>query len=723
MIHRKETMENDGEVLEGTIKEVVFSNEENGYQVLRFQAGDDAGSLVTIVGSLNGLMPGEMLRLSGNWAQHKTFGRQFQVKDYSFLTPRSVSGLVRYLGSGMIKGVGPVIAARIVKRFGLAALEIMDNHPGRLLEVDGIGKKKSEKILQSWNKQRALREMMIFLKSYDISTAYAVRICRQYGKETIRVVKENPYVLARDVRGVGFRIADRIAAKLGMSRVCEERIAAAIVYMLEEAVEEGHIFLPERELVSGTAELLEMEEAKVGPVLERMGAKGVLVEEDGRVYLPALHQVEGRVARDLLRLGGNRQGKMELSRAMERLAGIEQSSVVHFSAEQKQAIVRAFTSGILVLTGGPGTGKTTTVSGIIAVCEAEKLKFVLAAPTGRAAKRMSESTGKPAKTIHRLLEYSPRGGAFGRDENRPLGADVVIIDEASMLDVFLAAGLLRALADGTTLILVGDSNQLPAVGAGSVLWDVIDSGRFAVVKLSQIFRQARTSQIITNAHLINRGIIPKIGNDPGDDFFFLIEEEPAAAAAVIRDLVERRLPEKFGWNPMIDIQLLSPMYRGDLGVHNLNLLLQESLNSDGERLAGGRFRLHDKVMQIKNNYEKNVFNGDIGVIESADGEKKNLTVKFEGQRVNYEYDELEQLVPAYCISVHKSQGSEYPVVVMPVSTQHYVMLQRNLLYTGITRARKMVVLVGTRKALAIAVRNDRMVRRHTSLVARLQEKR
>ena len=733
------------DTLTGVIERLTFHNPQNGYTVAKVTT---RRGLVTAVGSMAGIHVGASVEMRGEWTNHPKFGRQFKVQDYRTVLPATAAGIEKYLGSGLIKGVGPVTAKRIVRHFGADALRIIDEEPDRLKEVLGVGKKRVEMIKAAWKEQKQIKEVMIFLQSHGVSTGLAVKIYKHYGDAAIGVLQTNPYQLQRDIYGIGFKTADKIAMALGIPHDSPERVAAGVQYVLSQDTDEGNVFTPRAELVKKAADLLEVPSELVEVAIEQLqGEQQVQIEEvryqaraeslqlreTQAVYLTPMYYSEVGVAHRLRQINDAR-----LTTGTTRLLAFQrfdwdqafrylrQQLGVDLAPAQRQAVQTALTHPVTVLTGGPGTGKTTTLRAIIRLLRAAGAKFALAAPTGRAAKRMSEVTGAEAKTIHRLLEVSPgEGFSFKRNAENPLDADMVIVDEASMLDVLLTNHLLKAIPQGAHLLLVGDVDQLPSVGAGNVLQDIIDSGEVAVVQLQTIFRQAAGSYIITNAHRINQGQMPLFPQDANDFFLFPIQEVEAAADMVV-DLVTRRIPNRFGL-PSREIQVLTPMHRGPLGVAALNQRLQEKLNpahpQKPEKTQGGRvLRVGDRVMQIRNNYDLDVFNGDMGVVAGIDVIMQTLTVDFEGRAVTYDWANLDELTHAWAISVHKSQGSEFRAVVMPIHTTHYIMLQRNLLYTGVTRARELVVLVGTKRAIGIAVRNDKVAERHTALAERLQTK-
>jgi len=715
------------ERLEGTLERIVYQGEEDGYLVARLAPLGDEDRLITIVGNLAAVSPGEHLVLQGWWSLHPKYGRQFEVKEYKTILPATEAGIQKYLGSGLIKGIGPVLSQRIIEHFGKDALRIIEEEPERLEEVEGIGPQRLQLITQAWEEQKEIREVMLFLKAHDVSTGYAVKIFKHYGREAIKVVKENPYRLAEEIFGIGFKTADRIAMKLGTARDAPERIEAAVEYTLSEAADDGHVYLPRALLISKCAEMLEVETDRVHQAIDKLARRELVVVEGGdeeeAVFLTPFYYAEVGVANRLKRIKST-PSRMDPQKVENLLSRLEKQTTIDYSSEQKEAIRAALMSKIIILTGGPGTGKTTTVKGIIQVMEWLGWRVLLCAPTGRAAKRLSEATEREAKTIHRLLGYRPPK-EFSFNERHPLEADAVIIDELSMVDLILMNNLLKAVPPHASLVLVGDVDQLPSVGAGDVLHDLIKSGEIHTVKLTKIFRQAQQSRIVINAHRVNQGEFPYLKAAAKDDFFFIEEEDPEEAAELICQLAAERLPRYYGFGPFSDIQVLSPMYRGAAGADNLNRLLQERLNPKEAfslPFTSRRFRLGDKVMQIRNNYEKEIFNGDIGRIVDVDSTDQEIRVEFPDRgSVLYDAADLNELVLAYAITIHKSQGSEYKAVVMPILTQHYVMLQRNLLYTGITRARELVVIVGSKKALGIAVRNDKQQLRYSHLATRLAE--
>ena len=728
------------ERLRCAVERITFQSEETGFTVLRCRAGGFQ-DLITVVGNMPEIHAGSILQLEGEWRMDSKYGRQFSVSAFEETLPATVYGIEKYLGSGLVKGIGPKYAHRIVQAFGAETLDVIEENPERLLEVPGIGKLRVERIRKSWAEQKEIRNIMLFLQSHDVSTGHATKIYKTYGAESIRVVTDNPYRLADEIWGIGFRTADTIAQKLGFERTRKERLQSGIKYTLNRLADEGHCFATEEQLLRTGEEMLEVEPAMLESVLRGMTESGDLITEEFNadngiperaIYLPPFYHAEMGTAKRLRELF---QGRPSVAVRPEGLEmRIQRRTGIQYDEVQLQAIRTAADSKVLVLTGGPGTGKTTTTQGIIAAFRESGARILLAAPTGRAAKRLSEATGMEAKTIHRLLEMKPPEG-YQRNAENPLEGDVLIVDECSMIDIMLMYSLLRALPDSMTLILVGDVDQLPSVGAGNVLSDVILSGAFPVIRLTRIFRQAQTSRIIMNAHRINAGEMPDLSNGRDTDFFFIdVEKEMKGkgldtseaggvaeeAAHTVLELVQQRLPRHFRVPPG-EIQVLTPMQRGPAGAANLNLLLQEAVNpgEDGLRRGGIRYGKNDKVMQIRNNYEKEVFNGDIGFVQAVNQEDRSLTVNFDGREVSYDVTELDELVLAYATTIHKAQGSEYPVVVMPVLMSHYMMLQRNLIYTGVTRAKRGAVVVGTRKALAVAIRNVNIRRRNTRLAFRL----
>ena len=718
--------------LSGQIERITYTNEENGYTIARVKIYGQR-DLVTVVGFLMSPTPGEILNMRGEWINHPKFGEQFKVVDYKTTVPATVFGIQKYLGSGLIKGLGPVIAGRIVKKFGEKTLDVIENDIEKLVMVEGIGKKRIAMIQNAWEEQKEIRDVMLFLQSHGVSSGYATKIFKQYKNRSIAVVTENPYRLAMDIFGIGFVIADSIAEKLGFPKDSPLRVEAGILYVLHQLSDEGHVFYPYEHLVQKSRETLGVERDAIVEALGGLAINKKIVLEDLNesidefkennkgVYLAKFHLCETSIATRLktLSIAPKSIRSVNVENALE---WVQERLDIRLAENQAKAIRCALENKIMVITGGPGTGKTTIINAIIKIFSKLKVKTLLAAPTGRAAKRMSEATGYEAKTIHRLLEYSFVKGGFQKNEEKPLSCDLLILDEVSMIDTILMHHLTKAIPTFATVILVGDVNQLPSVGAGNVLNDIIASGVTPVVELKEIFRQARESRIIVNAHQINNGILPTFEDDvPGNDFFFIQQEDPEKVLEIILELTKERIPKRFGLDPVDDIQVLTPMHKGVVGAENLNMELQKSLNpAQVEIIRGSRnFRVNDKVMQIRNNYDKEVFNGDIGRIVGIRPDENEITVLFDGRNVIYEFYELDELVLAYAVSVHKSQGSEYPAVVIPVLTQHYILLQRNLIYTAITRGRNLVVMVGTRKALAMGVNNDKTQKRFTHLRYRM----
>ncbi|TFU94414.1 ATP-dependent RecD-like DNA helicase [Barnesiella sp. WM24] len=702
------------------VEHITYQNQENGWSVMKVKVkGYD--NLVTLTGSLLDVPVGSVLLVDGDWRVDPKYGQQFVAQSWTEVMPATLYGIEKYLGSGLVKGIGPAYAKAIVSRFGLETIDVIENDIERLLEVPRLGKKRMEKIRDSWEKQKDIKEVMVFLQGHGVSTAFAAKIYRKYEKESIAKVKENPYQLADDIWGIGFKTADSIAAKMGYEKNDPRRCRSGILYALNELAEEGHVYAEPEQLVDAATKLLEAEETSVRQALASMMEAKDVISDNNVIYLPPFYHAENGSAKRLQSLlSDNSLFNSNIAAEPEAEYGAKPGGIV-YDEVQRAAIQKALDSKVMVLTGGPGTGKTTTTQGIIAAFKARHMSILLAAPTGRAAKRMTEATGMEAKTIHRLLEYNPMDGYKRNDEN-PLEGDALIVDECSMIDILLFYNLMKAIPSNMRLILVGDIDQLPSVGAGNVLRDIIDSQQIPVVRLTRIFRQAQSSRIVMNAHAINAGQFPNIRNGLDTDFFFINQEDADEMVKLIIGLVRDRLPKKYGYPPK-EIQVLTPMQRGTVGAGNLNIELQNALNPAGPSLARGgyTFRQGDKVMQIRNNYDKNVFNGDIGYITAIDTNERTLTVTFDSRLVEYDITELDEIVLAYAVTIHKSQGSEFPVVVMPVTMKHFVMLQRNLIYTGITRAKKICVLVGTTKALAYAIKQNTVSKRNTKLKERLNE--
>lgn len=780
------------ETLQGILERIVYESSDTGYTVGRLSARDYA-ELITVVGNLASINPGESLLLQGEWVDNPKYGRQFQIEKYETILPANVVGLRKYLGSGLIKGIGPKMAGLIVRKFGMDTMDVIENEPEKLARVPGIGRKRVQIIKEAWEAQREIKNVMIFLQSHDVSTAHAAKIYKTYGNDAIPIVTEDPYRLADDIYGIGFVTADTIAQKLGIDKDAPQRVQAGIKYVLSQKADDGHVFQRRAELIEACQTMLEQELEAIEHGISALVEKEEIinpgftdvVDSDERVtidetqdnyeisetdqeplstenrepttddhstiYLAPFYYAELGVANQFLRLlASQEQSRVLLSpNTTLFLTQLEDEMDLHFAPQQRKAIYTAMTTPAMILTGGPGTGKTTTVVGMIRLFEAEGRRITLTAPTGRAAKRLSETTGREAKTIHRLLEFSPQNNGFKRNRQNPLDTDVVIVDETSMVDLVLMNRLMQAIRPSTTAILIGDTDQLPSVGAGNVLRELIDSHKIPVIQLTEIFRQAQESMIVTNAHRINKGDFPELTGDTDRNFFFIEEEDPDAITELICSLIADRLPQHYDYHPIDDIQLLCPMRRGMLGTESFNKRLQEVLNPEyvvspvshrleksrfgarthkrmsepasQSRTAGG-FRVGDKVMQIRNNYDYDVFNGDIGRVVNIAHIDKKVYIQFPDKQVAYDTADLGELVLAYATTVHKAQGSEYPVVVIPLHTQHYLMLQRNLLYTGITRAKERVVIVGTKRALGICIRNNQVMQRNSYLAERLQER-
>ena len=790
------------ETLQGILERIVYESHDTGYTVGRLSARDHA-ELITVVGNLASINPGESLLLQGEWVDNAKYGRQFQIEKYETILPANVVGLRKYLGSGLIKGIGPKMAALIVRKFGMDTMDIIEHEPNKLASVPGIGRKRVEIIKEAWEAQREIKNVMIFLQSHDVSTTHAAKIYKTYGNDAIPIVTENPYQLADDIYGIGFVTADTIAQKLGINKDAPQRVEAGIKYVLSQKADEGHVFQHCSELVQACQTMLEQEleaieqgihalvekeeiinpgftdltssdtQVAIGETLDDYDisnqqsavsdqnevseahqtplaeSRQPIADTHSAIYLAPFYYAELGIANQFSRLLASQEQSPALlpPNTTLLLTQLENEMDLQFAPQQREAILTAMTARAMILTGGPGTGKTTTTVGMIRLFEAQGKRITLTAPTGRAAKRLSETTGGEAKTIHRLLEFSPQINSFKRNRQNPLDTDVVIVDEMSMVDLVLMNRLMQAIRPSTTVILIGDTDQLPSVGAGNVLKALIDSRKIPVIALTEIFRQAQESMIVTNAHHINKGDYPELTGDPDRNFFFIEEEDPEAITELICSLIADRLPQHYDYHPIDDIQLLCPMRRGVLGTENLNKRLQEVLNAgyttpathplekarfgagpykqtsrSGDQSATiGGFRVGDKVMQIRNNYDYDVFNGDIGRVVAIERLDKKVHIQYPDKQVAYDTADLGELVLAYATTIHKAQGSEYPAVVIPLHTQHYLMLQRNLLYTGITRAKERVVIVGTKKALGICIRNNQVMQRNSYLAERLQE--
>lgn len=718
--------------LQGQIERITYTNDDNGFTIAKVKVYGHR-DLVTVVGTLMAPTPGEILKMRGEWANHPKYGEQFKVVHYRSMVPASVYGIQKYLSSGLIKGIGPIMAKRIVKKFGKGTLDIIESEIEKLAKVAGIGPKRIGMIKKAWAEQKEIREVMIFLQTHGVSSGYATKIFKQYGSRSIAVVKENPYRLATDIFGIGFVTADQIAEKLGFAKDSELRAEAGILYVLNQLSEEGHVYYPYELLIEKCQEILQVGREVVVNAFGSITLEKRIVIEDlnqdieefkennKAVYLSKFFVSETSIASLMKTLIGAPKSirKIDSDKAIE---WVQRQLSITLAKNQVEAIRCAVENKVMIITGGPGTGKTTIINAILKIFSRLGVKVLLAAPTGRAAKRMNETTGHEAKTIHRLLEYSIQKGGFQKNEEKPLDCHLLILDEASMIDTILLYHLLKAIPPEATFILVGDVNQLPSVGAGNVLKDIIASSAVPVVELNEIFRQAKESLIIVNAHKINNGIVPSLGlPEPKDDFYFIEQEDPEKVLSIILELTKERIPMRFRLDPVDDIQVLTPMHKGTVGAGNLNVELQQALNPGEDGLVRGNrnFRVNDKVMQIKNNYDKDVFNGDIGRITSIDQENHEVNISFDGRGVPYDHTDLDEIVLAYAVSVHKSQGSEYPAVIVPILTQHYVLLQRNLIYTAVTRGRRLVVIVGTRKAMSIGIGNDKTEKRYTYLRYRL----
>lgn len=712
------------ETVTGSVESIVFRNDETGYTVCSVKTQGDGDrqydAVVTVVGSCAAIWEGEEIHAEGEWVRHPSHGQQFQAKTITCITPTSTEGIRRYLASGMIKGIGPKFAQRIVDHFGERTLEVIDKESGRLREVEGIGERRRKLIKESWTEQRDVREIMIFLQSHGIGTAKASRIYRQYGADAIAIVKRNPYRLCEDVWGIGFKTADAIALSVGIPYDSEVRARAGLIYTLQTESDEGHCFTPEPDLLLHAQALLDITVEILGDALSKEFEKGTLVKEEDRIYLRDLFRAETRVAASLTRLLDAPQPFAPID-ATVAIPWAERKMGLNLAPLQREALRNAVTSKVSIITGGPGVGKTTIIRALTEIFGARKMDIRLAAPTGRAAKRMSEATGREAQTIHRLLKFNPSVGGFEFNIDNPLGGDCFILDETSMIDIRLMDQFLQALPDSATLILVGDTDQLPSVGPGNVLRDLIASGQVPCCRLDTIFRQDTSGLIVRNAHHVNHG--EPFETHTGDsDFYFVETGDPEKIIARTVELMTNRIPLKFKLDPLADVQVLTPMRRNLLGTENLNSVIQAALNPSGPSLVRGctHFRVNDRVMQLRNNYDKEVFNGDIGFIKQVDAEDRALIVLFDGRPVRYAQSELDELVLAYACSIHKSQGSEYPAVIVLLHTQHFKLLQRNLLYTAITRGKRLVMVVGSSRAVNIAIKANQVRERRTSLRERLR---
>jgi exodeoxyribonuclease V alpha subunit len=714
------------EHLTGAVERVTFHSEETGFCVLRVKVRGHK-DLVTVVGTAATITPGEYIEAEGWWITDRTHGLQFKTQHLRVVPPSTLEGIEKYLGSGMVKGIGPHFAKKLVRAFGATVFDVIEQTPARLTELDGIGPKRKQRVVEAWEAQKMIREIMVFLHSHGVGTARAVRIYKTYGNEAIARVRENPYRLALDIHGIGFKTADTLAQRLGIPRDAIIRAQAGVRHVLQEFAEDGHCAVHQGELMEAAGTLLEIPASTIAQAVELECQEERLVAEDidGKLclFLTPLHRAEVGVAAHLQRLlqGTPPWGAIDPARA---IPWVEQRTGRTLSPSQREAVATALHSKVTVITGGPGVGKTTIVTSILQILQAKKMAVLLCAPTGRAAKRLTETTGLEAKTIHRLLEFDPTSMGFVHGQTNPLRADLVVVDEVSMVDVVLMSQLLRAILDHAAVLLVGDVDQLPSVGPGTVLADIIASGRIPTVTLTEIFRQAATSQIIVNAHRMNQGQLPVMRDDGQSDFYVIRADSPEEIQAKLLRVVTERIPQRFGLHPIRDVQVLTPMNRGSLGARALNGVLQEALNPGATPRVtrfGWTYAPGDKVIQTVNNYEKDVFNGDIGRVSQVDAEAGQVEIDFDGRLVSYDVGELDEVALAYAATVHKSQGSEYPVVVLPLATQHYPMLARNLLYTGVTRGKRLVVVIGQPRAVAIAIRNVRSVQRLTNLTARLRQ--
>jgi exodeoxyribonuclease V alpha subunit len=714
--------------LEGQIQKIKYSNNETGYSVLSMHI-DGFKKPVTVVGNIVSPSPGEPLKLSGSWITHPKFGKQFKVEAYAIKNPVSIEGIENFLGSGLIKGIGPKMAERIVKKFGKNSLKIIEHHPEELQKIGGIGPKRISQIKEAWDEQKHIRDLMIFLQTYGIGSGTAVRMFKRYGQGAISILKKNPYKLASEVIGIGFKTADNIAAKLGFDKSSPVRIEAGIIYLLNQLATEGHVYYPLEKLKEKCRTMLQAAPEPIHGAIETLKLRDEIIvdsifftsdksgEDSKAVYLKKYHIAENNIAEQLIRIHSAKLHfiKVNIDKAIQ---WAQREININLAEKQELAVKTAVQSKLMIITGGPGTGKTTVINAIIRIFKELNARILLAAPTGRAANRMSEATSYTAKTIHRALEYTPNQGAFLRNRDNPLDKDVIILDETSMIDTRLMSSLLEAVPDRATVIMVGDINQLPSVGAGNVLDEIIASEKFPCIELNEIFRQAEGSNIILNAHRVNNGLMPEIDTRKKlSDFYFIEQDDPERLLSIIIELITKRIPDRFELDPSRDIQVISPMHKGVVGTDNLNRALQAALNPAESKLVKEyrSFRINDKVMQIKNNYDKEVYNGDIGRITEIHPENQKVNILYNRKETEYEYNEMDELTLAYAISVHKSQGSEYPAVILPLLTQHFIMLQRTLIYTAITRGKNLVVVAGSRKALEMGVNNNRISKRYTHL--------
>jgi len=707
--------------LQGTVLRITFRNEESGYTVAKVHCEEIASKEIAVVGYFPSIDVGEFGIFKGEWVNDPQYGRQFSASSLEFIMPTTAQGIERLLSKGKFRGIGKVYAKKIVDKFGKETIDVIENRPHLLQEISGIGPERIEEIKKSWYKKKALKNINLFLAENEIPLHFAEKIYSRYRENSLRVLKNNPYQLTYEIRGIGFRTADRIALDIGIKPDSRERIQAAIIYVLQQSADEGHVYLPRQELVVQCTEFLKIDEDAVKDHIEILRSSNIIVVDQERVYIRYMFANEINIAYRIYNIL-NSEINTEYEDLNRKIDEIEKKSGISYTERQKEAVKAAIDQKILIITGGPGTGKTTIIRGVIELFLRENRKVRLAAPTGRAAKRMEETCKIPAQTIHRLLEYNPREHRFFRSVKNPVDGDVVIIDETSMIDTPLMASLLCGIDNKTRIVFVGDADQLPSVGPGNVLKDLIESKVLPVIQLDTVFRQAETSDIVGAAHDINNMIVPNVDNKEESGFFFIYEKDTDKIPQKMVDLVVRRLPARYGFNPVKDIQVITPMYKGNTGANNLNALLQQALCAENESIKLGEREFHngDKVMQIHNNYSKEVYNGDIGFIKTIDHENNELSVRFEDRMVTYEFRELDQLVHAYAITVHKSQGSEYRAVIMPLTTQHFIMLQKNLLYTAVSRAKELIILIGTFKAFNIAVKNDKTAQRFSFLEERLR---
>jgi len=709
------------EIIVGVLERILFNNPETGFLVGKVRL-DANHQLVTIVGSCPDMECGQHLEIKGQWSQDPKYGRQFKIDNTKMIAPQTCEGIEKYLGSGLIKGIGPAMAKKIVNKFQMETLNILEKDPGKLSLIEGFGPQRIKNIKKAWDKHRDLREAMVFLRTYGLGHALSIKVYRHYGKKCIDIIKKNPYRLCEDIFGIGFKTADLIAVNMGIEKDSIFRAKAGIIYLLENMESAGHCYLPYQQLIDSAADFLQVEVSlahKAAGQLKQEKKVVIIQDYEPRIYLKDIYESEIYVSKKLRQIQdkGLKESKakiINLTETMEKLAG---QNNIFLDTEQTQAIIAANIEKVLVITGSPGTGKSTIMNFVLATLRLNKKKVMLAAPTGRASKRLSQTTGKEAKTIHRMLKYNPKTNSFIMNEKDRLNADVLVIDEASMIDIRLFYALLKAVKEESQLILVGDADQLPSVGPGNILKDIIDSRRFPVITLKKIYRQEGQSLIIQNAHKIRDGIFPYTGKPKNDDFFFIEKNDPQQVVDLIMDLVLQKLPKRFGFDPLSDIQVLVPTNKGIVGVENLNRSLQDHINTSSLKINGNgiEYRLNDKVIQLKNNYEKDIYNGDIGFIKYIEPKLKEITVNFEGRNILYNFYELDEISLSYAISIHKSQGSEFPCIIVPILTSHYMLLQRNLLYTAITRAQQVAVLIGSKKAMGIAINRNIVGDRFTGL--------